>query len=205
MTKFEVWAENCSSVTAILWDFTSRQKPFWSLLHVSYSSVNWDLFGIQSVAQGYFLFGQPLLAFQKTFQRINWTFRVLDVPLILIYLKEVMDLEAIKTGSRRPNRAQICGKIAELYSRHLMLWSFWRLQILISFGFMVGYLALLPMFSVIKDVCKVTRASPQNSYSEMSHWNAAAATVLHGAGLISSPQRVRLISPTEGLPSSQCT
>lgn len=64
---------------------------------------------------------------------------------------------------------------------------------------MVGYLALLPMFSVIKDVCKVTRASPQNSYSEMSHWNAAAATVLHGAGLISSPQRVRLISPTEGL------
>lgn len=84
MSKFEVWAEIRSSVTAILWDFTSRQKPFWSSLQVSYSSVNWDLFGIQRVAQGYFLFGQPLLAFLSLFQRVNGTFRVLELPLALI-------------------------------------------------------------------------------------------------------------------------
>ena len=36
---FEVWAE---SLTAILWDFTSGQKPFWSPVHVSYNSVKWD-------------------------------------------------------------------------------------------------------------------------------------------------------------------
>lgn len=43
------------------------------------------------------------------------------------------------------------------------------------FLFMVGFLALLPMFTVLKDVCKVTQASAQHSLSETSHWNAAAA------------------------------
>lgn len=63
-------------------------------------------------------------------------------------------------------------------------------------------------FSVLKIFLNITSGFPQcRAVVQMSRWNAATFrySLFLGAGLISSHQRIRIIGPNEGLPSSDCT